>query len=187
MFKNKIRCLSFLISVIMLTSVFLSMLTVTVSAQTPNLTSNNPKTHTACFTYKIRQTAINGTVLETVPKEANRNSPVCSNDYGYSVSNWMQIKTSGGSGGYCRCDMVCPANRCFKANASSGLRIRSTPSITASVVCTVADQTYLQIISVVGGSDMSYVRVRTGSYEGVTGYVVDNTYITEVNSDYVHG
>lgn len=99
----------------------------------------------------------------------------------------MQIYTSGSINGYCRCDMVCPANRCFEVNASNGLRIRSAPSTTASVVCTVEDETFLQIINVVNGSNMSYVRVRTGSNEGVIGYVADNTYITEVNSNYAHG
>ena len=60
-------------------------------------------------------------------------------------------------------------------------RIRSQPAAGSSVVCTVSSGVYVQILSVVGGSDMSYVRVRTGSHVGKTGYIIDNAYIRQVN------
>lgn len=164
---------------------FVSVLSVPASAQTPNINNSN-RWHTACSQYDIYATAsFSGTVLQTVNKGSNRQSnDLTSGNYKYVDSNgnfiWNTIKTSSGTGGYTRSNKICPSDRCYRVTATT-LYIRSQPVAGSSVVCTVSSGVYVQIISVVGGSDMSYVRVRTGSNVGKTGYIIDNSYITQVN------
>ncbi len=180
MLKTKKRGLSLILSMVMLIAVVLSTFTMTASAQTPTINAGN-KVHTACFTYNIRAGATAAAnSLETVSKAKNRVSEsMTSANYTYSTSGWMSIKTSAGRDGHVRRDLVCPSDRCYKVNTSAGLRVRSTSDPTSSVLYTAPNGTYLQVMDVVSG--MSYVRVRTGSEEGLIGFVV-NDYITRVNS-----
>lgn len=182
MLKTKKRGVSLILSMVMLVAVILSMFTMTASAQTPNLNSN-PNYHTACFTYNIRSTwSSSGNIVETVSKAKNRASAtVYSDNYSYDPDDWMQIKSSDNDGGYVRMDLVCPLDRCYKVNTSAGLRVRSTKEPDSAVLYTAPNGTYFQVLDVVGGSDISHVRVRTGDREGLLGYVA-NAYITQVNS-----
>ncbi len=180
--KTVKRTLCLLSLVVILVSVM-----TTFASATPSIWPSNCW-HTGCFTYKIRATdSSSGTLMETVSKRKNRISPDNnygrSDQYSYSVTGWMSMKTKSGSTGYVRRDMVCPMDRCYEVTSTSGLNIRSGVGTDKPVICSVSQGDFLELRTAQSGH-WYYLRVRTGDYEGTMGYAVYD-YMSQVNGSAV--
>ena len=84
--------------------------------------------------------------------------------------------------GYARSDLVCPKDRCYKVNSSSGLNVRSGAGTNYSTIVTVPNGTYLEVLSVMDSVSWCRVRVRTGNDENTIGFV-NYSYIVQVNNN----
>ena len=82
--------------------------------------------------------------------------------------------------GYARSDLVCPKDRCYKVNSSSGLNVRSGAGTNYGTIVTVSQGTYLEVLSVMDSVSWCKVRGRTGSDENTIGFVA-YSYIVQVN------
>ena len=161
-----------------------SVMSIGAYAQKPVLLPDN-HWHTACFNYNIRATQSNsGTSLETVSKSKNRHSTAATSaSYAYSTSNWYSIATSSSyptDNGYARSDLICPKDRCYKVSANSGINVRTGVGTDKPVVCTISNGTYIEIRTLYDSGNWCYIRIRTGSNEGVLGYVASAN-IVQVN------
>ena len=134
-------------------------------------------------TCKVRSTpSTSGTVLATLSAGTHKqdyylNHP--SQVWFYSTTDWSPVLQNG-SLGYIRNDLVCPLDRAYYVNTSSGLCLRPAPTTASSSNKYLG---YYDIVSSLGHSSYAdgylwyEVVVMTGTYEGYTGWVA-YTYLT---------
>ncbi len=185
MYNKKSNKWHFLLAVLSVTMFVTSTLSIGVYAQKPVILPDN-HWHTACFNYYIRPTPGSSSYSEYVQKAKNRHSTVVTSaNYVYSKTNWYSIATSSSyptDNGYARSDLICPKDRCYKVNTTSGINVRSGVGTDKPVVCSISNGIYMEVRSLHDSGNWCYVRVRTGSYEGTMGYVASANIIQVNNS-----
>ena len=183
--QNKSKAFRFFFAALSVIMLLTSMMSIGVFAQKPVILPDN-HWHTACFNYYIRGSQSNtGTQLEYVNKAKNRHSTTATSaNYAYSTSIWYSIATSSSyptDNGFARSDLICPKDRCYKVNASSGINVRTGVGTDKPIAFSIGNGIYLEVMSLYDSGNWCRVRVRTGSYEGSTGYVASAN-IVQVNN-----
>lgn len=112
------------------------------------------------------------TTLTTIP--AGARVALVSGTWGPTSTTLVKV-TYGNYTGYITASSLCPIGSCYKVNTSAGLNLRSGPGTSYSVKCGLSYGTYLYKTSTSGS--WYYVRVMSGTYTGMTGYV-SSDYVT---------
>ena len=131
-------------------------------------------TVTTCY---VRSTpSIDGSVLATLSPGTHKQDyyqHIAADYWSYSVSSWAPV-SQGNCCGFIRSDLVCPLDRAYYVNTSSGLNLRQSSSSSSPSIGILPYNTVVSWLGTHlddGTYDWYKVVVMTGTYEGSTGWV----------------